>query len=72
MISLDVLAQYFVGPITGFGGFRFLLSSDILIMAETEDNRVPAAFKFRWLTGEKLASTLRTSLEITYRITPTP
>jgi len=66
------LARYFVGPITGFGGFRFLVWSDVLIMAETKDGRVPAAFKFRWLTGENLASMLRTSLETTYGMNPTP
>jgi len=38
-------------------------------MAETNDGRVPAAFKFRWLTGENLASMLRTSLETTYGMT---
>jgi len=29
------LAQYFVRPITGFGGFQFLVWSDVLIMAES-------------------------------------
>jgi len=71
-LTLMCLVRYFVGPIMGFGGFRFLVWSDVLIMAETKDSRVPAAFKFRWLTGENLASTLRTSLETTYGMTPTP
>jgi len=67
------LARYFVhfvGTITVFGGFRFLVWSDVLIMAETKDGQVPAALKFRWLTGENLASALRT--ETTYGMTPTP
>jgi len=41
-------------------------------MVETKDGQVPAAFKFRWLTGENLASMLRTSLETTYGMTLTP
>jgi len=71
MISLDVFSAVLCWTNHGFGGFRFLVWSDVLIMAETKDGRVPAAFKFRWLRRDNLASTLRTSLETTYGMTQT-